>query len=64
MDYQVNTFIVREESGKICTKFLDKKVAEEYASKYGAVVVKEKDANIWYVVPKNFNGQISWVEAD
>ena len=62
MDYTVNTFYVREESGKICTKFLDKKEAEMYANKYGAVVVKEKGQDVWYVVPKGYSGQIAWVE--
>ena len=61
MDYPVNTFLVREEHEGFMVKFLNKKLAEEYEKKYGAVVVKEQGKDIWYVVPKGAK-QITWME--
>lgn len=58
----INTFYVHIENEKIATKFSDCEKASEFARRYDATVVKERGADIWYVVPKNYSGQISWIE--
>ena len=61
MDTPVNIFMVHVENDKICTRYTDYQKAADDAKKYDLVVVKEKDANVWYVVAGSTK-QCTWIE--